>query len=281
MLCILARQPESPFRSGITGSNCRCEHTNNEHPVAQITFRLHSSQEHYAVNQGLYTPDVQQISNTKVQNVWLITLHASSHMNLHQKIQENENLTSQRGGKNGLILPWWRSCRCHASQEKEEEVLGSPPSCKVGIGRESFTSSWKSWNCIRAGFSMLLRKFRRLIDNEVVDHFVVNVVVVGDRYGIWSTQPWLIPLVHSVKVRSFFLGTPSAYPCWICARGLHVFSEGLCSQTSDSHSLLPSHCWTSPPKEELTGASDSCVLVPEHTHSKCNGPWLYFSLFYK
>lgn len=31
-------------------------------------------------------------------------------------------------------------------------------------------------------------KFKRLIDNELVDHFVVDVIV-GDRYGICSTQP--------------------------------------------------------------------------------------------
>lgn len=114
-LRILARQPESPFRSGITGSNCRCEHTNNEHPVAQIKFKSRSNILLFTYEtflflcimlsiKALYTPDVRRINNTKVQNVWLITLHASSHMNLHQKNTGKWKFNIPKRGKSGLNL---------------------------------------------------------------------------------------------------------------------------------------------------------------------------------
>lgn len=36
------------------------------------------------------------------------------------------------------------------------KVLGKTPSSNVGIGRESFTSSWKSWNCTTVSFGCIL-----------------------------------------------------------------------------------------------------------------------------
>lgn len=86
-----------------------------------LLLRLHSSQpeqvkyssfslvrvfisDHYAASQGLYTADVRQINNTKVQNLWLLTLHAGRNLNFHQKIQENENFDIPKRGENGLIL---------------------------------------------------------------------------------------------------------------------------------------------------------------------------------
>lgn len=90
---------------------------------------------------------------TWMWNAWMQNIQVKNSLHTGRNTvlwQKQGKMTHWRGGKNRLILQWWRACPHPAFQEKNRGGFRYTLSYKVGIETESFTSSEKSWNCARA-----------------------------------------------------------------------------------------------------------------------------------